>query len=98
MQKFKIFALGGNLNFPVHIDREKGEIVNPDMRELWNQAWKNYEKLTGFIATYQENQYLLTQSNRPRVRNTLLRSDYASKLIHKQPLDFCGADTQVALG
>ena len=98
MWKLFIFALGGNEISPVLIDPENGKMLNPDLPEQWKQAWKTSEKLASFISAHQENQYLLTHGNGPQIGNILIRSEYASKLIHKLPLDVCGADTQGALG
>src|SRR5439155_12891997 len=36
--------------------------------------------------------------NGPQVGFILLRSEYASKILHTVPLDSCGADTQGAIG
>jgi len=41
---------------------------------------------------------VITHGNGPQVGFILLRSEYASKVLHTVPLDSCGADTQGAIG
>ena len=98
MKKLYLFALGGNEISPVITDPETGKMVNPDLPAQWRQAWKTCEKLAEFIVGHQENSYILSHGNGPQIGNILLRSEYAGDMIHKLPIDVCGADTQGALG
>ena len=98
MRKLFIFALGGNEISPVLTDPVTGKMINPDLAAQWRQAWKTCEKLAEFIVAHQENGYILSHGNGPQIGNILLRSEYASEMIHKLPIDVCGADTQGALG
>ena len=98
MGKLYLFALGGNEISPVITDPETGKMVNPDLPAQWRQAWKTCEILAQFIVDHPDNAYILTHGNGPQIGNILLRSEYAGEMIHKLPIDVCGADTQGALG
>ena len=98
MGKLYLFALGGNEISPVITDPETGKMVNPDLPAQWRQAWKTCEILAQFIVDHPDNAYILTHGNGPQIGNILLRAEYAGEMIHKLPIDVCGADTQGALG
>ncbi len=97
-QKLVLFALGGNEIAPIVMDKSTGAMINPDLPAQWKQAWKSCEKLADFITANPDRHYLLTHGNGPQIGNILLRSEYAGGLLHKLPLDVCGADSQGALG
>ncbi|MDQ7824502.1 MAG: carbamate kinase [Candidatus Eremiobacteraeota bacterium] len=88
MEKVAVIALGGNSL----IKDKKHESVE-------DQYIAAFESCT-HIAELIEAGYnvVITHGNGPQVGFILLRSELSRHKIHEVPLDFCGADTQGALG
>lgn len=88
MGKLAVIALGGNSLIK---DKEHQSI-----EDQYVAAYKSCEHIVDLI----ESGYtvVLTHGNGPQVGFILLRSEIARNTVHEVPLDFCGADTQGALG
>jgi carbamate kinase len=88
MSKVAVVAVGGN-----SLIKDKNHQAVPD------QCQAAYETSL-HIADMIEMGYnvVITHGNGPQVGFILLRSDAAKHLLHEVPLEYCGADTQGAIG
>ncbi len=88
MEKLVVIAIGGN-----------SLIKDPEHMTVYDQ-YKAAGQTSEHIAGIVEEGYrvVITHGNGPQVGFILLRSELASDVLHKVPLDTCGADTQGAIG
>ena len=88
MEKLAVIALGGN-----------SLIKDSNHQKVEDQYAAAYESCT-HIAELIGMGYnvALTHGNGPQVGFVLLRSELSRSTLHEVPLDYCGADTQGALG
>jgi carbamate kinase len=88
MGKLAVVAIGGN-----------SLIKDKEHRTVQDQYDAIAETAT-HIARMIDHGYdvIITHGNGPQVGYILLRSELASHVLHRVPLDACGADTQGALG
>ena len=88
MGKLAVIALGGNSLIK---DKEHQSIESQ-----YEAAYQSCEHIVNLIES--GCTVVLTHGNGPQVGFILLRSEIARHTVHEVPLDFCGADTQGALG
>ncbi|MCL5038186.1 MAG: carbamate kinase [Chloroflexi bacterium] len=88
MQKVAVVAIGGN-----SLIKSKDQKTIPDQ---FNAAFETCQH----IATMVEMGYtvIVTHGNGPQVGFILRRSELSCHELHTVPLDYCGADTQGAIG
>src|SRR3989338_9080081 len=95
----RLFALGGNEVSPSGgWDPKLGKFRGPDIAAQWKKTAETCKFLAKIIQTHPNDLFILTHGNGPQVGNILLRSEYSSAILHRIPLDICGADTQGAMG
>lgn len=95
----RIFALGGNEISPTgQVDPETGKMIVPDVKTQWVRSSRTCNLIAGIVKNHPEDMFVVAHGNGPQVGNILLRSEYASKIIHTLPLDVCGANSQGAIG
>jgi carbamate kinase len=87
-RKIAVVAVGGN-----SLIKEKSRQTIPDQYEAANESM-------GHIATMIEAGWdvVITHGNGPQVGFILRRAEMALHELHPVPLDYCGADTQGAIG
>ena len=88
MGKLAVIALGGN-----SLIKDK---QHQSIEDQYEAAYKSCEHIVDLIGDGYN--VVLTHGNGPQVGFILLRSEIARNTVHEVPLDFCGADTQGALG
>jgi carbamate kinase len=88
MTKLAVVAIGGN-----SLIKDEAHKSVPDQ---FNAVRETAAHIADMIA--QGWNVVITHGNGPQVGFILLRSEYASKILHAVPLDSCGADTQGAIG
>ncbi len=88
MEKLVIIAIGGNSLIK---DSEHMTVY-----DQYKAAGETSEHIAGIVE--EGYRVVITHGNGPQVGFILLRSELASDVLHKVPLDTCGADTQGALG
>jgi carbamate kinase len=88
MSKLAVVAIGGN-----SLIKDEAHKTVPDQFAAVRETAVH---ITAMIA--QGWNVVVTHGNGPQVGFILLRSEYASKVLHTVPLDSCGADTQGAIG
>jgi len=88
MGKLAVVAIGGN-----SLIRDKDHQTVPDQFEV---TWETCGHIAGMIE--QGWDVVITHGNGPQVGFILTRSELASHVLHRVPLDSCGADTQGAIG
>ena len=83
-----VIAIGGN---SLIRDREHMDVLD---------QYRTAGETSHFIVPIVERGYrvLITHGNGPQVGFILRRSELASSELHEIPLDYCGADTQGAIG
>ena len=88
MSKLAVVAIGGN-----------SLIKDREHRTVQDQ-YEAIAETSAHIARMIDHGYevIITHGNGPQVGYILLRSELASHLLHRVPLDACGADTQGSLG
>ncbi len=86
--KKAVIAIGGN-----SLIKDKEHQSVPDQH---NAVVETCEHIADLITAGYE--VVITHGNGPQVGFILLRSEIASKQLHTVPLDYCGADTQGAIG
>lgn len=88
MAKIAVVAIGGN-----SLIKDQAHQTVPDQFDAVRET-------TIHLASMIENGWnlIITHGNGPQVGFILMRSDLASDVLHRVPLDSCGADTQGALG
>lgn len=88
MSKVAVIAIGGN-----SLIKDKDHQTVPDQFETTRQTCVH---IAGMIEKGWD--VVITHGNGPQVGFILLRSEFASNVLHTVPLDSCGADTQGAIG
>ncbi len=88
MAELVVIAIGGN-----------SLIKDPQHMTVYDQ-YKACGETSEHIAGIVQEGYrvVVTHGNGPQVGFILLRSELAKEVLHKVPLDACGADTQGAIG
>lgn len=88
MNKVAVVAVGGN-----SLIKDKGRKSVPDQYEAAAESM-------GHIAGMIEDGWdvVITHGNGPQVGFILRRSELSKHELHEVPLDYCGADTQGAIG
>jgi carbamate kinase len=87
-KRIAVVAVGGNA-----LIKEKGRHTVPD------QYAAASETMSHIAAMIQESwDVVITHGNGPQVGFILRRSELAAHELHPVPLDYCGADTQGAIG
>ena len=98
-KSLKLFALGGNEVSPAGgWSAELGRFVVPDIAAQWQRTAHTCRMLAEIIKSKPNDFHIITHGNGPQVGNILLRAEFASSILHRIPLDICGADTQGAMG
>jgi len=87
-KKVAVIAVGGN-----SLIRDKAHATIPDQAKAASQSMKN---IAGMIADGWD--VVITHGNGPQVGFILRRAELALHELHPVPLDYCGADTQGAIG
>ncbi len=87
-RKLAVVAIGGN---SLIIDKNRKTIVNQ-----YEAVEQTMEHISGMIADGWD--VVVTHGNGPQVGFILRRSELAIHELHPVPLDYCGADTQGAIG
>lgn len=87
-RKVAVVAIGGN---SLIIDKNRKTIVNQ-----YEAVEQTMEHISGMIADGWD--VVVTHGNGPQVGFILRRSELAIHELHPVPLDYCGADTQGAIG
>lgn len=87
-KKVAVIAVGGN-----SLIRDKAHATIPDQAKAASQSMKN---IAGMIANGWD--VVITHGNGPQVGFILRRAELALHELHPVPLDYCGADTQGAIG
>ena len=87
-KKVAVIAVGGN-----SLIRDKAHATIPDQAEAAGQSMQN---IAGMIADGWD--VVITHGNGPQVGFILRRAELALHELHPVPLDYCGADTQGAIG
>ncbi|MBN2556181.1 MAG: carbamate kinase [Anaerolineales bacterium] len=87
-KKIAVIAVGGN-----SLIRDKAHASIPDQAAAASQSMKS---IAGMIASGWE--VVITHGNGPQVGFILRRAELALGELHPVPLDYCGADTQGAIG
>lgn len=88
MGKVAVVAVGGN-----SLIKDSHHQTVPD------QYAAAFETSTHIARMVEQGwEIVLTHGNGPQVGFILLRSDLARNVLHQVPLDYCGADTQGAIG
>ena len=87
-KKVAVIAVGGN-----SLIRDKAHATIPDQAEAAKQSMQN---IAGMIANGWD--VVITHGNGPQVGFILRRAELALNELHPVPLDYCGADTQGAIG
>lgn len=88
MSKVAVVAVGGN-----SLIKDKHHSTVPDQ---YNAAYETSTHIKEMIKMGYN--VVVTHGNGPQVGFILLRSDAAKASLHEVPLDYCGADTQGAIG
>ncbi len=88
MGKVAVVAVGGN-----SLIKDKKHQTIPDQ---YKAAYETCEHIADMIEMGYN--VVITHGNGPQVGFILLRSEMAKDVLHEVPLDFCGADTQGAIG
>lgn len=83
-----VLAIGGN-----SLIKDKAHQTVPDQFEATRETC---EQITRIVKKGWK--IAITHGNGPQVGFILLRSELASSVLHRVPLDSCGADTQGAIG
>lgn len=88
MSKVAVVAIGGN------------SLIKDDRRRTVPDQFAATRATAVHIAAMIKDGWdvVVTHGNGPQVGFILLRSELASHILHRVPLDSCGADTQGALG
>jgi carbamate kinase len=88
MSKLAVVAIGGN------------SLIKDETHKTVPDQFAAVRETAVHIATMiaQGWNVVVTHGNGPQVGFILQRSEYAGKLLHRVPLDSCGADTQGAIG
>lgn len=88
MGKMAVVAIGGN------------SLIKDQEHQTVGDQYAAAEKTGIHIASMikQGWEVVITHGNGPQVGFILLRSELSSHVLHEVPLDFCGADTQGAIG
>jgi carbamate kinase len=87
-RKLAVVAVGGN-----SLIREKGRQT---IQDQYDAAVETCKHIAGMIE--QGWDVVITHGNGPQVGFILRRSELARHELHEVPLDYCGADTQGAIG
>jgi carbamate kinase len=87
-RKVAVVAVGGN-----SLIKDKAHQTVPDQ---YNAAAESMAHIAGMIQAGWE--VVVTHGNGPQVGFILRRSELAKHELHEVPLDYCGADTQGAIG
>lgn len=88
MEKLAVIALGGN-----------SLIKDSQHQKVEDQYQAAYESCIHIAELIKSGfNVALTHGNGPQVGFILLRSELSRKVLHEVPLDYCGADSQGALG
>jgi carbamate kinase len=87
MEKVAVVAIGGN-----SLIKGNNQTI-PDQIEATREVCRH-------VACMIEQGWrvIITHGNGPQIGFVLLRSELSSNVLHSLPLDFCGANTQGALG
>ncbi len=88
MQELVVIAIGGN------------SLIKDDRHMTVYDQYKACGETSEHIAGIVQRGYrvVVTHGNGPQVGFILLRSELARDVLHRVPLDACGADTQGAIG
>ena len=88
MKDLVVIAIGGNslIKDPKHMT----------VLDQYRACGETSEHIAGIVE--EGYRVLITHGNGPQVGFILLRSELAKEVLHKVPLDTCGADTQGAIG
>ncbi|MBG7609440.1 MAG: carbamate kinase [Anaerolineae bacterium] len=87
-KKIAVVAVGGNA---LIVDKNKKSIT-----DQFDAVKETMSHIAGMIADGWD--VVITHGNGPQVGFILRRSELASHELHPVPLDYCGADTQGAIG
>lgn len=88
MKKVAVVAIGGN------------SLIKSKDKQAVTDQYIACAETTHHIASMIEHGFevVITHGNGPQVGFILLRSELSRKVLHPVPMDYCGADTQGAIG